>query len=45
MNSDDAGVYAMQAIQAMNLEGIVLFSESAPVKMDKFINMAQIFGF
>ena len=45
MNSDDAGVYAMQAIQAMHLEGIVLFSESAPVKMDKFINMAQIFGF
>ena len=45
MNSDDAEVYAMQAIQAMNLEGIVLFSESAPVKMDKFINMAQIFGF
>ena len=45
MNSDDAGVYAMQAIQAMHLGGIVLFSESAPAKMDKFINMAQIFGF
>ena len=45
MNSDDAGVYAMQAIQAMHLGGIVLFSESNPVKMDSFINMAQIFGF
>ena len=45
MNSDDAGEYAMQAIQAMHLGGIVLFSESAPAKMDKFINMAQIFGF
>ena len=45
MNSDDAGVYAMQAIQAMHLGGIVLFSESYPVKMDSFINMAQVFGF
>ncbi|HIS14044.1 MAG TPA: AAA family ATPase [Candidatus Ornithospirochaeta stercorigallinarum] len=45
MNSDDAGVYAMQAIQAMHLGGIVLFPESNPVKMDWFINMAQIFGF
>ncbi len=36
MNSDDAGVYAMQAIQAMHLGGIVLFSESAPAKMDRF---------
>ena len=45
MNSDDAGVYAMQAIQAMHLGGIVLFPESNPVKMDSFINMAQIFGF
>ena len=45
MNSDDAGVYAMQAIQAMHLGGIVLFSESNPMKMDEFINMAQIFGF
>lgn len=45
MNSNDAGGYAMQAIQAMHLGGIVLFSESNPVKMDDFINMAQIFGF
>ena len=29
----------------MHLGGIVLFSDSAPAKMDKFINMAQIFGF
>ena len=29
----------------MHLGGIVLFSNSAPAKMDKFINMAQIFGF
>ena len=45
MNSNDAGVYAMQALQAMHLGGIVLFSESNPVKMDEFIKMAQIFGF
>ena len=45
MDSTDAGVYAMQAIQAMHLGGIVLFSESNPAKMDGFINMAQIFGF
>jgi DTW domain-containing protein YfiP len=45
MDSNDAGVYAMQAIQAMHLGGIVLFPEGNPVKMDGFINMAQIFGF
>lgn len=45
VNSSDAGVYAMQAIQAMHLEGIVLFQESEPARMDEFINMAQIFGF
>ena len=45
MNSDDAGVYAMQAIQAMHHGGIVLFPEGNPVKMDSFINMAQVFGF
>ena len=42
MNSNDSGVYAMQA---MHLGGIVLFSESNPVKMEYFIEMAQIFGF
>ena len=45
MDSTDAGVYAMQAIQAMHLGGIVLFQESEPARMDEFINMAQIFGF
>ena len=45
VNSSDAGVYAMQAIQAMHLGGIVLFQESEPARMDEFINMAQIFGF
>ena len=45
VSSSDAGVYAMQAIQAMHLGGIVLFQESEPARMDEFINMAQIFGF
>ena len=44
MHSDDSGVYAMQAIQAMHLEGIVIFPENEPVEMAKFISMAQIFG-
>ena len=45
VNSSDAGVYAMQAIQAMHLGGIVLFQESEPAMMDEFISMAQTFGF
>ena len=45
VSSSDAGVYAMQAIQAMHLGGIVLFQESEPAMMDEFISMAQIFGF
>ena len=45
MRSNDAGIYAMQAIQAMHLDGIALFQDSNPVKMDSFIKMAQSFGF
>lgn len=45
VNSGDAGVYAMQAIQAIHLGGIVLFQENEPAMMDEFIRMAQIFGF
>ena len=44
MLSDDSGVYAMQAIQAMHLEGIAIFPEGKPSAMAEFINMAQIFG-
>lgn len=44
-SSSDVGIYAMQAIQAMHLGGIVLFQECTDSVMDKFINMAQVFGF
>ena len=44
MHSNDSGIYAMQAIQAMHLEGIAIFPEGKPSAMAEFISMAQIFG-
>lgn len=45
LDSDDAGAYAVQAIEAMKLGKIVLFSENRPAHLDRFVKMAQVFGF
>ena len=45
LDSDDADAYAVQAIEAMKLGKIVLFSENRPAHLDRFVRMAQVFGF
>lgn len=45
LDSDDADAYAVQAIEAMKLGKIVLFPGNRPAHLDRFVRMAQIFGF
>ena len=45
LDSDDADAYAVQAIAAMKLGKIVLFPGNRPAHLDRFVRMAQIFGF
>lgn len=45
LDSDDADAYAVQAIEAMKLGKIVLFPGNRPAHLDRFVRMAQVFGF
>ena len=45
VDGEESLVYAMQALQAIHLEGIVLFQESNPLKIKAFTAIAQVFGF